>query len=77
MSINKKGSLLASSSKDETIIIWNMDRIKSSNPQKDATISVLNEHEHVIDCVKWAPPEACKTIDNADYNKNDNPISTL
>ena len=33
-------------------------------------ISVLNEHEHVIDCVKWAPPEACNVIDHADYNKN-------
>lgn len=39
------------------------------NP-KDAMIAVLNEHEHVIDCVKWAPPEACKIIDQADYNKN-------
>lgn len=60
---------MASSSKDETIIIWNMERIKMQN-SKDAMISVLNEHEHVIDCVKWAPPEACKIIDQADYNKN-------
>jgi len=60
---------MASSSKDETIIIWNMERIKM-NQSKDAIISVLNEHEHVIDCVKWAPPEACSTIDKADYNKN-------
>jgi WD40 repeat protein len=67
--VNYKGLLMASSSKDETIIIWNMERIKQSN-QKDAIISVLNEHEHVIDCVKWAPPEACYVIDTADYNKS-------
>jgi WD40 repeat protein len=70
VAVNTKGSLMASSSKDETIIIWNMDRIRSSNPQKDAMISVLNEHEHVIDCLKWANPEACKIIDHAEYNRN-------
>ena len=25
------------------------------------------EHEHVIDCIVWAPTEACKTIDAANY----------
>lgn len=53
---------MASSSKDETIIIWALDRVKNQN-SKDAMISVLNEHEHVIDCVKWAPYEACVVID--------------
>ena len=33
-------------------------------------IAVLKEHEHVIDCVKWAPYDACVSIDLADYNKN-------
>lgn len=70
VAVNSKATLLASSSKDETIIIWNMERIRSANASKDAMISMLNEHEHVIDCVKWAPPEACAIIDHADYNKN-------
>ena len=35
VSVNQKGILLASSSKDETIIIWSMDKIKMQNA-KDA-----------------------------------------
>jgi hypothetical protein len=46
-----------------------MALIKSTN-QKDIIISALNEHEHSIDCIKWAPAEACRIIDAADYNKN-------
>lgn len=30
-------------------------------------MSVLAEHEHVIDCIVWAPNESCKTIDAANY----------
>ena len=67
--MNQKGNMLASSSKDETIIIWNLDKIKMNN-QKDSMISILKEHEHVIDCVKWAPYDACVTIDLADYKKD-------
>ena len=33
-----------------------------------AIIQVLSDHEHIIDCIMWAPPEACKTIENAGYN---------
>lgn len=47
-----------------------MAQIRSKNPEKDAAIQTLNEHEHSIDCIKWAPPEACKIIDQADYNKS-------
>lgn len=46
-----------------------MNLIKGQN-QKDAIISVLNEHEHSIDCIKWAPSESCKVIDSAEYNKD-------
>jgi WD40 repeat protein len=67
VTVNKKGTLMASSSKDETIIVWNMDRIKSVN-QNDAIISILSEHKNIIDCIKWATQEACTTINNADYN---------
>jgi hypothetical protein len=47
-----------------------MANIKSANASKDSIIAVLSEHEHVIDCIKWATPEACITIENADYNKS-------
>ena len=67
VTVNKRGTLMASSSKDESIIVWNMDRLKSAN-QNDAIISVLQEHQNIIDCVKWASQEACSTINNADYN---------
>jgi len=30
VALNIKGTLLASSSKDETIIVWSMDKVKSA-----------------------------------------------
>ena len=35
----------------------------------DFIITVIDDHEHVIDCIKFAPEAACKTIMKADYNK--------
>lgn len=35
----------------------------------DYIITVIDDHEHVIDCIKFAPEAACKTIMKADYNK--------
>ena len=29
---------------------------------------MLSDHEHVIDCIVWAPTEACRTIENANYS---------
>ena len=72
---NATGSLMASASKDETVIIWNMDRIKQNlnksmgMDQKDFIITMIDDHEHVIDCIKFAPEASCKTIQNADYSK--------
>lgn len=68
------GSMIASASKDETVIIWNMDRIrqnlgKNAGDPADYIITVIDDHEHVIDCIKFAPEAACKTIMKADYNK--------
>jgi len=67
VAVNQKNSLLASSSKDETIVIWNMAFLRTN--VKDAIIQTLNEHEHSIDCIKWAHAEACRVIDSAEYNK--------
>ena len=69
MTVNSKGTLLASASKDETVIVWNIERIKAGKFE-EAMLSVLKEHENQIDCIKWAPLEANYTIDQSDYNKS-------
>ena len=35
----------------------------------DYIITIIDDHEHVIDCIKFAPETACKVIMKADYNK--------
>ena len=66
---------MASASKDETVIVWNMDRIKQNLGKQniidpaDFIITIIDDHEHVIDCIKFAPEAACKVIMKADYNK--------
>ena len=32
-------------------------------------MTIIDDHEHVIDCIKFAPVSACKIIANADYSK--------
>jgi len=32
-------------------------------------MTIIDDHEHVIDCIKFAPEAACKTIQLADYSK--------
>lgn len=51
-----------------------MDRIKQNlgkmlGDPADFIITVIDDHEHVIDCIKFAPEAACRTIMKADYNK--------
>ena len=59
---------MASASKDETVIIWNLERLKQtissskSYDHQDFIITIIDDHEHVIDCIKFAPEAACKTI---------------
>lgn len=55
---NTEGKLMASASKDETVIIWNLERIgknlatnKMNVDPKDFIITMIDDHEHVIDCV--------------------------
>jgi WD40 repeat protein len=62
------GGMIASASKDETVIVWNMEKIKQNLNQtlnvdpSDYIISIIDDHEHVIDCIKFAPELACRTI---------------
>ena len=65
---------MASASKDETVIIWNMERIKqnlnnNALDQSEYIVTIIDDHEHVIDCIKFAPEASCKIIQLADYNK--------
>ena len=30
---------------------------------------MIDDHEHVIDCIKFAPEQSCRTIQMADYTK--------
>lgn len=67
--------MIASASKDETVIIWNMEKIVSNLnntkgvDQQDFIISMIDDHEHVIDCIKFAPEQSCKIIQQADYSR--------
>jgi platelet-activating factor acetylhydrolase IB subunit alpha len=61
ISINFNGEQMASASKDETVIVWNLSKIiKNLNNSKgidheEFINTVIDEHEHVIDCIKFAP----------------------
>ena len=70
------GKLLASASKDETVIVWNLERMMPAILAKggffdhqDHIVTIIDEHDHVIDCIKFAPESCCRTIQNADYSK--------
>lgn len=60
--------MIASASKDETVIVWNMEKIKQNLNKtigidpSDYIISVIDDHEHVIDCIRFAPEHSAKTI---------------
>ncbi|KAJ8257158.1 hypothetical protein COCON_G00193100 [Conger conger] len=51
---NQDGSLLASSSNDQTVRVW---AVASKECKAE-----LREHEHVVECVAWAPDSANQTI---------------
>ena len=66
---------MASASKDETVIVWDMEKIRKninrtmSVDQTDYILTMIDEHEHVIDCIRFANEAARKTIQGADYSK--------
>lgn len=65
VSISTDGTQMASASKDETVIVWNLGKIiKNLNNSKgidheEFINTIIDDHEHVIDCVKFAPESAC------------------
>ncbi len=60
VSVNARGSLIASASRDESVIIWSIDKVRQK--QKEVIVMNLNEHENVVDYVKFAPEAASKII---------------
>lgn len=36
--------------------------------EEDYIVTVIDDHQHVIDCIKFAPESACQTIQKATYN---------
>lgn len=36
---------------------------------QDYIVTIIDDHEHVIDCIKFAPESCCRTIQQADYGK--------
>lgn len=63
--VSLDGSLLASCSNDQTIRIW----IASGKDTK----SELRDHDHVVECIAWAPESATQAINEAaaaNDNKN-------
>lgn len=51
---NQDGTLIASCSNDQTVRVW----VVASKECK----AELREHEHVVECISWAPESAHPTI---------------
>lgn len=51
---NQDGTLIASCSNDQTVRVW----VVATKECK----AELREHEHVVECVSWAPESAYSTI---------------
>lgn len=55
--VNQDGSLLASCSNDQTLRVWSVS-------SKECKME-LREHEHVVECLAWAPDSAAPAISEA------------
>lgn len=54
---NQDGTLIASCSNDQTVRVW----VVATKECK----AELREHEHVVECISWAPESSYSTISEA------------
>ncbi len=67
--VNQDGSLIASCSNDQTVRVW----VVSTKECK----AELREHDHVVECIAWAPEAANPAINEAagnDVRKRQSPF---
>jgi platelet-activating factor acetylhydrolase IB subunit alpha len=58
--VSPDGAFIASCSNDQTIRVWAM-----SSGEGRAEPRQLTEHEHVVECIAWAPESAFSSINEA------------
>lgn len=66
VAVSASGALFATASNDESIIVWNTEQVLGgrANPTGEVT---LDEHEHQIEAISWAPELAARTIEMSEY----------
>lgn len=76
--IYQDGSYMASCSNDQTVFVWQLSTsMLSSNSNLECKHFELRSHEHVVECVTWAPDSASSCIQEAaGLNLNNNTNST-
>lgn len=62
--VNKDGTLLASCSKDHIIIVWdaNQSDLLSATSTSNHIKCILNDHDHTVECIAWAPDSAFSSV---------------
>ena len=56
-------SLMASCSNDQTVRVWNIS-LNPGGSAKDCKLE-LRDHDHVVECISWAPESATPAIQEA------------
>lgn len=61
--IHPSGNLMASCSNDQTVFVWHINSSSSlANTQNECKFIELRGHEHVVECVSWAPDTSSSSI---------------
>lgn len=79
--VNHDGTLLATCSKDHTIIVWDVkqqaDLLSSTSTNTASHIKcTLRDHDHIVECIAWAPESAFQTILEAIASPNSQSTTT-
>lgn len=66
VAVSLSGSLFASASSDDSIIVWNTEQVIQSRDGANPTQAIqvtLDEHDHQIDAISWAPENSARVIE--------------